>query len=126
MSETIDYDRLYDELDTIFPRCPFVISCVDTIDELDKVFINEKVIFIYDNRPLYNYYYDGVENPQQYHNYTLIIATGEYITLRDIIDGMINDSHYHRNMVKHDPHRFLEGFDKSSKSNIQYTASFGS
>ena len=126
MSETIDYDRLYDELDTIFPRCPFVISCVDTIDELDKVFINEKVIFIYDNRPLYNYYYDGVENPQQYHNYTLIIATGEYITLRDIIDGMINDSHYHQNMVKHDPHRFLEGFDKSSKSNIQYTASFGS
>jgi len=39
---------------------------------------------------------------------------------------MINDKHYHNEIILEDGHHFLEGFDKSSNSDIEYTCFFGS
>jgi hypothetical protein len=59
------------------------------------------------------------EELNQYNNYTRVFSkNGKYITIRDIINAMISDKHYHNEYVAQDPHRFLEGFDKSKNSNI--------
>ena len=50
----------------------------------------------------------------------------EYITVRQIINAMIDDAHYHDEFVKHDPHCFLESFDKSNNLSIQFSCFFGS
>jgi hypothetical protein len=45
MAESFDsdfYDQLHEE---IFPNCPFSISCIKNLDELDAVFSEESVIF---------------------------------------------------------------------------------
>ena len=47
---TTPFKELFDELERQFPQCPFVISCVDTIEQLDNAFALDPVIFIYDDR----------------------------------------------------------------------------
>ena len=63
----------------------------------------------------------------QFNNYTKVTASnGTSITYKDVIEAMINDQHYHSDIVRDDPHNFLEGFDKSKHSDIQFTPCFGS
>ena len=129
MNET-EYDELIEQLDKIFPNAPFSISCFDSIDELHDVFSEEKIFFIYDNRanPDYYYYSELTEGElMQFNNYTKVTApNGTSITFKDVIEAMINDQHYHSDIFRDDPHNFLEGFDKSKHSDIQFTPCFGS
>ena len=123
-------DQLYEKLIILFPTCPFIISVVDDINEINEIFSDETVLFIYDDRAnKYNYYYEGYTDTEldKMKNYTMVKSSnGKFITLRDIIEAMINDDHYHDKIISGDPHCFLEGFSKSKKSDIQYTAIFGS
>ena len=122
-------DMLIDELDKQFPNAPFNISCIDNLEELDSVFTFEPVIFIHDGRAKeHNYYYENIDSftKSKYIHYLKIEAKDEYITLRQIINEMINDAHYHDTFVKGDPHNLLEGFDQLCKLSIQYTCFFGS
>jgi hypothetical protein len=124
------YDTLLDELDEAFPECPFNISCVKSIEELDDTFTLEPVIFIHDDRANeHNWYYEKMthEERNEYKHFLKVERqNGEPITLRQILTAMANDKHYNDEVVKSDPHCFLESFDKSSKSNIQYTMFWGS
>jgi len=107
------YEKLCLELEQQFPNCPFDISCIDELYELDEIFTNEPVIFIYDDRS--NCSYLKVER-----------INGIPITLRHVINSMSNDRHYRESDVVHDDHRFLEQFILSKHSNIQYTCFWGS
>ena len=124
------YSRLWDQLREIFPNCPFSIDCIKNLDELDAVFSEEPVIFIYDDRARScNYYYHGFSESELAHmrNYTTVRArNNEPITYRQVIQAMIDDPHYHNDIVASDDHHFLEGFDKSPNSDIQFSPSFGS
>ena len=123
-------DELLEQLDEMFPNAPFSISCFDSIDEIHDVFSEEKIIFIYDNRAHPdNYHYSELTEGElmQFSNYTKVTASnGTSITYKDVIDAMINDQHYHSNIIRDDPHDCLEGFDKSKHSDIQFTPFFGS
>ena len=120
---------MFEELDKQFPNCPFIISCIDNLDELDEIFTYEPVIFIYDGRVNeHNYYYENTVSLSKYSHYLKVEMKqkNEHITLRQIINAMIDDAHYHNEFVKHDPHRFLESFDKSNNLSIQLSCFFGS
>ena len=53
---------MFEELDKQFPNCPFIIACIDNLQELDDVFTYEPVIFIYDGRVNeHNYYYENTD-----------------------------------------------------------------
>ena len=123
-------DDLLEQLDEIFPNPPFSISCFDSIDEIHEKFCDEQVVFIYDDRAsLDNYYYEGFteEELSKLRNYTKVTASNnKYVTHKDAMDSMINDPHYHNELIMQDPHRFLEGFIKSKASHIQYSCIWGS
>ena len=122
--------QLEEQLREIFPNCPFSIDFLKHIDELDEVFSDESVVFIYDNRiSKHNYYYSNLSDDElaELKNYTIVKAkNNEPITYRQVIQAMIDDPHYHDDIVASDDHRFLEGFDKSTNSDIQFYTSFGS
>ena len=115
------------DIDAMFPNCPFIISCVDDLSELDTVFTTESVIFIHDDRAS-GWFYDDLptEERSTYYNYTMVKATSSPITMRDVIHAMIADPHYHDEFVCNDPHTFLEQFEVSKKSKIQYSCFWGS
>ena len=121
---------LNEELDNQFPDAPFTISCINEISELDAKFTDKLIIFIYDDRAdRSNYCYDDIPDEQLsgYRAYTKVCSSnGIFITLRDVLNAMVADPHYHKEVVKNDNHRFLESFHKSKHSDIQYTLFFGS
>ena len=123
-------DELLEQLDEIFPDSPFDISCFDDISEIHDKLCDETVIFIYDDRASSdNYYYEGFteEELSKLRNYTKVTASNnKYVTYKDAMDSMINDPHYHNEIIMQDPHRFLEGFIKSKTSHIQYSCIWGS
>ena len=125
-----EYSRLMDELDEQFPGCPFNISCIKHISELDDIFSLEPVIFIHDDRANdYNYYYQELshEEKNEYNHFLKVeMKNGKPITLRQVLDTMSNEPHYYDKVVIGDPHRFLEVFELSKHSNIQYTMYWGS
>ncbi len=129
-SEMTECDEIWDELDKLFPNCPFDISCIKYIRELNDVFTTEPVIFIHDDRASpYNSYYDKMsqrERSRYVHYLKIERINNRPITLRQVIEAMVNDAHYHEEVVMTDPHRFLEGFDKCSKTGIQWSCFFGS
>jgi hypothetical protein len=94
------------------------------------VFSEESVIFIYDDRAnSNNFYYSGLSDNElaQFKNYTMVRAKNdEPITYRQVIQAIIDDPHYRNDIVASDNHRFLEGFDKSNNSDIQFSPFFGS
>ena len=124
------YDILYETIAHEFKNCPFDIACINKAEELDEPFTNELTVIINDSRAnRFNYYYDDIpdDDLNQYNNYTRVFSkNGKYITIRDIINAMISDTHYHDECVVQDPHIFLEGFDKSKNRNIQYSIIWGS
>ena len=126
--DELKYNKLYKDLDEIFPNCPFSISCIDDIMELDEVFTKEKTIIIKDNRASqWNYYYSNIDKNElsQYVNYLVVKQkNNKPITLRQVLTEMSNSVHYNDDIISEDFHNFLEGFDKTT--DIQYVACFGS
>ena len=126
--DEIKHTKLLEDLDSIFPNCPFSIDCIDSIKELDEVFTEEKDIIIKDNRANeFNYYYSNLENNDlsQYVDYLVIKQKNDTpITLRQVLTEMSESLHYNNDIVKGDDHIFLEGFDKTT--DIEYSAFFGS
>ena len=118
------------ELEQQFPNCPFEISCVHELSKLDEVFTLEPVIFIYDDRASpNNYYYSEMsdrERSKYVHYLKVEQKRNKPITLRQVIEAMANDAHYHDEVVMSDPHRFLESFDKCNKTGIQWSCFWGS
>jgi len=126
--DELKYNKLFKDLDEIFPNCPFSISCIDDIMELDEVFTKEKTIIIKDNRASqWNYYYSNIDKNElsQYVNYLVVKQkNNKPITLRQVLTEMSNSVHYNDDIISEDFHNFLEGFDKTT--DIQYVACFGS
>jgi len=126
--DELKYNKLFKDLDEIFPNCPFSISCIDDIMELDEVFTKEKTIIIKDNRASqWNYYYSNIDKNElsQYVNYLVVKQkNNKPITLRQVLTEMSNSVHYNDDIISEDFHNFLEGFDKTT--DIQYVAYFGS
>ena len=118
------YEKLAIELEQQFPNCPFDVSCVDLVEELDNKFTDEPVIFIYDYRS--QYWGDETDTSKWCHFLKVQQIDNKPITLRHVINTMSNDEHYNDIIVKLDSHRFLEKFILSKKSNIQYTCFWGS
>ena len=60
-------DQLYEKFIILFPTCPFVISVVDDINEINEILSDETVLFIYDDRAnKYNHY--ELRNDRVYKN----------------------------------------------------------
>ena len=130
------------ELERLFPNCPFKISCVPCLCHLDIMFIRSKTVIIYDDRAEEDWYFDEDEvkaamrllyrRKHQYLHYTIVRSgRGGYITMRDMLEAMIQDPHYHQDLVQNNPHRILERFNR--KQDFQgvfkhpcYTCSWGS
>ena len=125
-----EYEELVDKLEQEFPGCPFIISCINNIDELDDVFSLERTIFIYDDRAdEHNYYYQNLtqEERNEYNHFLKIDRIDDKpITYRQVLETMSNNAHYNDETVMGDPHCFLEFFELSKHSNIQYTMFWGS
>lgn len=123
-------DYISEELNKLYPNSPFCISCIDFIEDLYKPFTDEKTIIIKDDRASeYNYYYREFkkEDLAQYNDYLVIHQKDKKkITLNQILIEMINSKHYNKDTIREDDHWFLEGFDKSKNSNIEYVSVFGS
>ena len=116
-SSTDSYDELQIELHNQFPKCPFHIDCIRDISELDTVFSIERVILIYDdrlNQKYHNFYEMTVSEKNKLRHYTVVKSMGNKpITLRQVLNTMIKDSHYSsRRIEKHVQHYFLENFVK--------------
>ena len=91
------------------------------MNKLDKMFIKRKTVIIYDDRAEDDGYFDQAEVREEirrsrrhrwhFLNYTIVKSErGGYITLRDMLEAMIDDPHYHQGIVRRNPHRFLESF----------------
>ena len=125
------YEQLYETLDRAFPKTPFSISCVDDVFELDEDFTDEQVVIIVDDRAKYWHFwgdmFSDIRNISEYINYTVVRKVDDKpITLRQMIQAMIDDKHYWNEVVMRDSHQFLEGFDRRERSNIEFVCSFGS
>jgi hypothetical protein len=136
-----EYLQLQTKIFEQFPNKPFEIDCITDIRQLDEAFTRQAGIIIKDDRANeHNYYYDNLSargNPRgcmfsehdrnEYINYLGIseINEGAPITLRQVLTAMIHSPHYNNDIVKHDPHSILEGFDMSSNG-VVYTPFFGS
>lgn len=107
-----EYQKLSNELDKEFPNSPFIINCIENLDELNKVYFNSEYIYIgdsrYENKDTWNSYV----KVQNYYN--------NFITVRDIIQSMIDSEHY-KNNINH-PQNVLEEFHKIN--DLQYIAIF--
>jgi len=126
--DEIKHTKLLEELDDIFPNCPFSIACINDIKQLDETFTEKKDIIIKDDRANeFNYYYSNLPKNElpQYVDYLVIKQKNDTpITLRQVLTGMSDSLHYNNDIVKGDDHIFLEGFDKTT--DIEYSAFFGS
>ena len=126
----IDYSKLMEQLALEFPDCPFDISCIDNIEELDETFTEERVIIIKDDRANHwKFWFDNITEQEAvgHINYTVVKAPyNGNITLRTIIQTMINDKHYHNEVVIENGPHILEEFDKPNNSDIEYTCFWGS
>ena len=110
-----EYEELLYLLNRQFPKCPFNIDCIRKLEELDTIFSNELVILIYDDR-LSQRYYNLSEMSESQRNklrhYTVVKSMNdEPIRLRQVLNTMIKDKHYHsRAIEKHFGHYYLEKF----------------
>lgn len=139
-----EYLQLQTKILEQFPNTPFEIDCITDIRQLDEPFITNESsnsegvepftrqagIIIKDDRANeHNYYYDNLsaKGRNEYINYLGIseINEGAPITLRQVLTAMVHSPHYNNDIVKHDPHSILEGFDTSSNG-VVFTPFFGS
>ena len=67
------------------------------------------------------------EERVKYFHYTVIKQIDNApITLRQVLATMINDNHYHNDLITNDPHNFLGGFRKHKLYTILYSTLWGS
>ena len=104
-------------------------SLVQTLIDLDDVVSDQPAIIIHDDRATRsNYYYDDFpdEDLAGFNNYTRVYSKSGAIRVRDILDALVADPHFHKEPVVSDPHNSLERFEKSSSSKIQFSIIWGS
>ena len=114
-SESTDYEELQHLIKLQFPKCPFHSACVDNLPELDHIFSEELVVLIYDDRLNQKYYKSNEMTAFQKNklrHYTVVKSINdEPIRLRQVLNTMIKDKHYHsRAIEKHFGHYYLEKF----------------
>lgn len=121
-----------------FPNAPFNICLSDIkkledLYKLDQPFSSEDCIYLYDGRiNKKDYYYSenlncpkcSEEKLNKFNNCTFIIGNNNYITLRQIINEMIEDYHYNDEEIESDVHHSLVGFNKDIYKNNTYYAEF--
>jgi hypothetical protein len=110
-----DIDIVNNLLDIEFPNSPFIISLGNkNLERLDKPFTDLESINIIDSRiSMFNPYYAGVypnELVDLSDNLVVKSIDNTPITLRQILNSMINDKHYNDPVVTRDHHRFLKSF----------------
>ena len=110
-----EYEELLYMLSRQFPKCPFNIDCITNLEELDTIFSNELVILIYDdrlNQKCYNISEMSTSQKNKLRHYTVVKSMNDQpITLRQVLNTMIKDRHYHsRAIEKHFGHYYLEKF----------------
>ena len=119
------------KLERQFPNCPFHISCFRCFCVLDRMFVRKKTVIIYDDRAAYDWYFDEEDtvwemrslnrSRSSYLHYTVVHSpTWRYITMRDILRAMSADPHYSEDIVRDNPHRFLEGFARMEDNDEVY------
>ena len=122
-TELDEDERFEQKLERQFPNCPFHISCLRCFCVLDRMFVRKKTVIIYDDRAAYDWYFDEEDTVREmrslyrrkssYLHYTVVHSPGwRYITPRDILCAMIADPHYSADIVRCNPHSFLDGFDR--------------
>ena len=124
------YEELNNLIDIEFPNAPFSISLeMNEIKKLDHPFTSLDKIIILDGRiSNSNYYYaDVYENILNELNDELVVKSidNNPITLRQVLNAMINDTHYNKAVICRDDHRFLEGFESTENPSI-FISFFGS
>ena len=123
------YTRYYELIAIAFPNAPFDISLsVEELLNLDEPFTDERTIVIKDTRATPKKYYWEEYTQSELNKYISHIIVkkpnNQSITLRQILNVMINNDEYKKMAELDEPHMFLEGFQKTTK--IQYTSCFGS
>ena len=116
------YEMLLEEVDNLYPDAPFSIACLDTLADLDDIVSDQPVIIIHDDRATRSKYYYGDfpdEDLAGFNNYTRVYSKHGAIRVRDILDALVADPHFHKEPVVFDPHNSLEGFETSSSSKIK-------
>ena len=98
-----------------FPTSPFNISLgIESLQQLDQPFTELELINIVDNRiSMFNPYYLDVYPTDLINldnNLVVKSIDNKPITLRQILNAMINDKHYNNPVVIRDNHRFLKSF----------------
>ena len=84
-------DQLYEKLIILFPTCPFVISVVDDINEINEIFSDQTVLFIYDDRAnKYNYYYEDYTDTEldKMRNYTMVKSSNGSLKVNSPVGGV--------------------------------------
>jgi hypothetical protein len=124
------YDEYYRLIDLEFPKSPFSISLgFNELKKLDEQFTELNKIYIIDGRINHsNYYYSNTPLAIIKSLATKVIVrqqNGNPITLRQVLNTMINHRHYRNKSVREDSHSFLEGFDKTNDPSI-FETFFGS
>jgi hypothetical protein len=124
------YDEYYRLIELEFPKSPFSISLgFEELKKLDEPFTDLNKIYIMDGRiSNSNYYYsDTPPGIIKSLGTKLIVRSqnGNPITLREVLNTMINHRHYRIKSVREDSHMFLEMFEKTSNPSI-FDTFFGS
>ena len=117
-------ERYDNEIEKIFPESPFMIRLSPKrLNNMDNPFTYEKTIYIYDGRSIF-YENIGDNNREQIFKNELIISKldNNPITLRQIINEMMNSKHYNELMVISDLHYLLEYMEEESYT--KYVALF--
>ena len=120
---------LLEEVDSLYLDAPFSIACLDTLADLDDVVSDQPVLITHDDRASRsNRYYNNFPDEELagFNNYTRAYSKNGAIRVRDILDAVVADPHFHKEPVVSDPHNSLEGFEQSSSSKIEFSIVWGS
>ena len=123
------YERYRELIEKEFPNAPFSISLSDEeLLTLDDSFTDEHTIIIKDERAsCINYYWENSSQSElnEYISHIVVEKKEDNpITLRQILNVMINSSEYQKMKELEESHMNLECFKKTTK--IQYVPFFGS
>lgn len=117
-------ERYDNEIEKLFPESPFMIRLSPTLlNNIDRPLTYEKTIYIYDGRSIFYEDIGNIDRGQLFKNELVISQIDDNpITLRQIINEMINSKHYNELFIMSDLHYLLEYIEKESYT--KYTALF--
>ena len=110
--EATDALNYFKEVFTLFPNCPFIIHCVDAVEEFDNIISYHIKLWIQDGR-----------NPK----HKIEVRQTELskpITIKQILEAMASNEHYNSDEFKWHSHRFLTSFEKHSSEQNLFIAHF--